>query len=128
MSGLVNEAISKLVSYALQTGLIQPHEKDWAVSPPAQVIETFLSLFREALKKSNDWYCKFSEESNCTRQNRIVKDIQWKAPTEYSGSDITIDLSKPEKASKAIATAKSLPTPAYSAVKCVQRMRATRAV
>ena len=29
---MIDNAISKLISYALQTGLIQPCEKDWAVN------------------------------------------------------------------------------------------------
>lgn len=29
---MVNDSVSKLIAYALQTGLIQPCEKDWAIN------------------------------------------------------------------------------------------------
>ena len=171
-----NEAISKLVSYALQTGLIQPCEKVWAVNTildvlkldsytepkrtwdperlelapildellddayrrgvltensvvyrdlfdteimgrltprPAQVIEKFQALYRESPEEATDWYYAFSQDTNYIRRDRIAKDIQWKAPTEYGDLDITINLSKPEKDPKAIAAAKSAPQSGY---------------
>ena len=169
-----DEAISKLISYALHTGLIQPCETTWAVNAvldalkldsfsgpeprgeavelapvleallddahrrgvleedsvvyrdlldtelmgrltprPAQVIETFQALYREDPKKATDWYYQFSQDTNYIRRDRIAKDMQWKAPTEYGELDITINLSKPEKDPKAIAAARNLPASAY---------------
>ena len=169
-----DEAISKLISYALHTGLIQPCETTWAVNTildalkldsyagpepqdeavelapvleallddahrrgvleedsvvyrdlldtelmgrltprPAQVIETFQALYREDPKKATDWYYQFSQDTNYIRRDRIAKDMQWKAPTEYGELDITINLSKPEKDPKAIAAARNLPASAY---------------
>ena len=169
-----DEAISKLVSYALHTGLIQPCETVWAVNTlldalkldsyagpeprdeevelapvleallddahqrgvleedsvvyrdlfdtelmgrltprPAQVIETFQALYREDPRKATDWYYKFSQDTNYIRRDRIAKDMQWKAPTQYGELDITINLSKPEKDPKAIAAARNLPASAY---------------
>ena len=171
---MMDNAISKLVTYALQTGLIQPCEKDWAVNTilnalkldsyadpgqdwgeveltpvleellddalrrgvltedsvvyrdlfdtelmgrltprPAQVIEKFQALYREAPQKATDWYYKFSQDTNYIRRDRIARDVQWKAPTQYGDLDITINLSKPEKDPKAIAAAKNLPASAY---------------
>ena len=171
---MIDNAVSKLVSYALQTGLIQPCERDWAVNTilgvlkldnytdpcqdwgevelapvleallddayqrgvltensvvyrdlfdtelmgrltprPAQVIETFQALYAEAPRKATDWYYKLSQDTNYIRRDRIAKDVQWKAPTEYGDLDITINLSKPEKDPKAIAAAKNLPASAY---------------
>ena len=167
-------AISKLISYALHTGLIQPCETTWAVNTvldalkldsyagpeprdeevelapvleallddahrrgvleedsvvyrdlldtelmgrltprPAQVIEKFQALYREDPKKATDWYYQFSQDTNYIRRDRIAKDMQWKAPTEYGELDITINLSKPEKDPKAIAAARNLPASAY---------------
>ena len=167
-------AISKLISYALHTGLIQPCETTWTVNTvldalkldsfagpeprdeavelalvleallddahqrgvleedsvvyrdlfdtelmgrltprPAQVIETFQALCREDPKKATDWYYQFSQDTNYIRRDRIAKDMQWKAPTEYGELDITINLSKPEKDPKAIAAARNLPAFAY---------------
>ena len=169
-----DEAISKLISYALHTGLIQPCETTWAVNTvldalkldsfagpeprdeavelapvleallddahqrgvleedsvvyrdlldtelmgrltprPAQVIERFQALCREDPKKATDWYYQFSQDTNYIRRDRIAKDMQWKAPTEYGELDITINLSKPEKDPKAIAAARNLPASAY---------------
>ncbi len=171
---MVDNAVAKLVAYALQTGLIQPCEKDWAVNTildalkldsyadpgqdwgqvelapvleellddahargvlsensvvyrdlfdteimgrltprPAQVIEEFQTLYKEAPQKATDWYYKFSQDTNYIRRDRIAKDVKWKAPTEYGDLDVTINLSKPEKDPKAIAAAKNLPASAY---------------
>ncbi len=171
---MVDNAVAKLVAYALQTGLIQPCEKDWAVNTildalkldsyadpgqdwgqvelapvleellddahargvlsensvvyrdlfdteimgrltprPAQVIEEFQTLYKEAPPKATDWYYKFSQDTNYIRRDRIAKDVKWKAPTEYGDLDVTINLSKPEKDPKAIAAAKNLPASAY---------------
>ncbi len=85
-----------------------------ALTPrPAQVIETFQALRAEDPKKATDWYYKFSQDTNYIRRDRIAKDMQWKAPTEYGELDITINLSKPEKDPKAIAAARNLPASAY---------------
>ncbi len=80
---------------------------------PAQVIEKFQALYAENPQKATDWYYKFSQDTNYIRRDRIAKDMQWKAPTEYGDLDITINLSKPEKDPKAIAAARNLPASAY---------------
>ena len=80
---------------------------------PAQVIEKFQALRAEDAKKATDWYYQFSQDTNYIRRDRIAKDMQWKAPTEYGELDITINLSKPEKDPKAIAAARNLPASAY---------------
>ena len=75
-----------------------------ALTPrPAQVIEKFQTLRAEDPQK----------DTNYIRRDRIAKDMQWKAPTEYGELDITINLSKPEKDPKAIAAARNLPASAY---------------
>ena len=169
-----DEAISKLVSYALHTGLIQPCETVWAVNTlldalkldsfagpeprdeevelapvlesllddahqrgvleedsvvyrdlfdtelmgrltprPAQVIEKFRALCAQSPRAATDWYYQFSQDTNYIRRDRIARDVQWKAETEYGQLDITINLSKPEKDPKAIAAARNLPASAY---------------
>ena len=85
-----------------------------ALTPrPAQVIDTFNHLYRQDPKAATDWYYKFSQDTNYIRRDRIAKDVQWKAETEYGELDITINLSKPEKDPKAIAAARNLPASAY---------------
>ena len=171
-----DQAIAKLISYALDRELIQPEEQIWAVNTllqvleldgcampeelpsmeegelpavldalmddayergvmkensivyrdlfdtrimgaltprPAQVIEKFQALREEDPQKATDWYYKFSQDTNYIRRDRIARDMQWKAPTEYGELDITINLSKPEKDPKAIAAARNLPASAY---------------
>ena len=171
---MIDQAVSKLAAYALQTGLIQENEYTWAINTildvlkldsytdpgqewgelelapileellddahargvlaensvvyrdlfdtgimgrltprPGQVIERFQILYEESPREATDWYYKFSQDTNYIRRDRIAKDIQWKAPTEYGELDITINLSKPEKDPKAIAAAKNLPASAY---------------
>lgn len=171
---MINEAISKLVTYALRTGLIEECETRWAVNTildvlkldnytdpqqewgeidlpavlnqlmddaytrgvltensivyrdlfdtelmgrltprPSQVIERFKSLCAEDSEKATDWYYKFSQDTNYIRRDRIAKDVQWKAETEYGVLDITINLSKPEKDPKAIAAALTMPASDY---------------
>ena len=80
---------------------------------PAQVIDTFQALYREDPKKATDWYYTFSQDTNYIRRDRIARDMQWKADTEYGEIDITINLSKPEKDPKAIAAARDLPASNY---------------
>lgn len=80
---------------------------------PAQVIERFQSLYRQNPQQATDWYYKFSQDTNYIRRDRIAKDMQWKADSEYGELDITINLSKPEKDPKAIAAARDLPVSDY---------------
>ncbi len=80
---------------------------------PAQVIEKFQALYRESPQAATDWYYQFSQDTNYIRRDRIARDMQWKAETEYGEMDITINLSKPEKDPKAIAAARNLPASNY---------------
>ncbi|OUN20983.1 UDP-glucose--hexose-1-phosphate uridylyltransferase [Flavonifractor sp. An82] len=80
---------------------------------PSQVIAKFRALCAQDPKAATDWYYKFSQDTNYIRRDRIAKDVQWKAQTEYGELDITINLSKPEKDPKAIAAARNLPASAY---------------
>ena len=80
---------------------------------PAQVIEKFQALYRESPRAATDWYYQFSQDTNYIRRDRIARDMQWKAETEYGEMDITINLSKPEKDPKAIAAARDLPVSNY---------------
>ena len=171
---MIDYAVSKLVTYALRTGLIEECETLWATNTildalkldsytapaqewgeihlaevldelmddayargvlqensvvyrdlfdtelmgrltprPAQVIRTFDERYQESPVKATDWYYKLSQDTNYIRRDRIAKDMQWKAPTEYGELDITINLSKPEKDPKAIAAARNLPASNY---------------
>ena len=80
---------------------------------PGQVRAKFAALRAWSPREATDWYYRFSCDTNYIRRDRIAKDVQWKAPTEYGDLDITINLSKPEKDPKAIAAARNLPAAAY---------------
>ena len=80
---------------------------------PAQVVDTFQTLYDASPERATDWYYKLSQDTNYIRRDRIAKDMQWKADTEYGELDITINLSKPEKDPKAIAAARDLPSSDY---------------
>ena len=169
-----NEAITKLVDYAVQEGLVEKNEFHWAVNTildvlklddytpvpwdhqqvalapvleallddahergvlaensvvyrdlfdtelmgrltprPSWVIEKFQYICHDDPKAATDWYYAFSQDTNYIRRDRIARDMQWKAPTEYGDLDITINLSKPEKDPKAIAAARDLPASDY---------------
>ncbi len=169
-----NEAITKLVDYAVQEGLVEENEYIWAVNTildalklddftpaapdsgtvelapvleallddaydrgvltensvvyrdlfdteimgrltprPSEVIDKFQKLCARDPKRATDWYYAFSQSTNYIRRDRIAKDVQWKAPTEYGELDITINLSKPEKDPRAIAAAKAAPPSGY---------------
>ena len=149
---MIDQAVSKLATYALRTGLIEESEYAWAVNTildvlkldsytdpgedwgeidlaavleellddahargvlaedsvvyrdlfdtelmgrltprPAQVIRTFQDLYAQDPRKATDWYYQFSQDTNYIRRDRIAKDVQWKAPTEYGELDITIN-------------------------------------
>ena len=172
---MMDREIQALVTYALDTGLIEPCERMWAVNTllealgldsytepetpaerpveltavltalmddahargvlkedsvvyrdlfdtmlmgrltprPAQVIDKFRALYAQSPETATNWYYQFSQDTNYIRRDRIARDVQWKAPTEYGQLDITINLSKPEKDPKAIAAARNLPVSAY---------------
>ena len=76
---------------------------------PGQVRAKFAALRAWSPREATDWYYRLSCDTNYIRRDRIAKDVQWKAPTEYGDLDITINLSKPEKDPKAIAAARNLP-------------------
>jgi len=124
LSGIVLEDVLKeLLDEACSRGIIEDSvvyrdlfdtELMGRLTPrPAQVIEKFHTLCAQSPETATNWYYKFSQDTNYIRRDRIAKDMQWKAPTEYGDLDITINLSKPEKDPKAIAAAKNLPASAY---------------
>ena len=81
--------------------------------PPREVIARFRELYAKNPIEATDWYYKFSQGTNYIRRDRIARDVQWKAQTDYGELDITINLSKPEKDPKAIAAARDLPASQY---------------
>ena len=171
---MVDKAVSKLVRYCMDTGLIEECERNWAINSvldvlklddytdtdpgeeelvlsdileellddaarrgvlehdsvvyrdmldtelmgrltprPAEVIRRFQLLYSQSPSAATDWYYGFSQDTNYIRRDRIARDVQWKAETEYGELDITINLSKPEKDPKAIAAARNAVASSY---------------
>ena len=74
---------------------------------PSEVRRQFGALLAQDPKKATDWYYAMSGATNYIRWNRIRKNMVWKAPTEYGDLDITINLTKPEKATTSLAAMKA---------------------
>lgn len=171
---MVDKAVSQLVRYCMDTGLIEECERNWAINSvldvlklddytdtdpgeeelvlsdileellddaarrgvlehdsvvyrdmldtelmgrltprPAEVIRRFQLLYSQSPSAATDWYYGFSQDTNYIRRDRIARDVQWKAETEYGELDITINLSKPEKDPKAIAAARNAVASSY---------------
>ena len=81
---------------------------------PSEVIHHFYDLYeKESSEAATDYYYKLSRDSDYIRRYRICKDRKWVTSTKYGDLDITINLSKPEKDSKAIAAAKNAKQSGY---------------
>ena len=112
----LEEIFADLLAFASENGIIDGSsivERDLfdtkligaITPPPSVVISKFNELYKDSPKKATDWYYDFSQNTDYIRRYRIVKDMKWKADTDYGEIDITINLSKPEKDPKAIAAA-----------------------
>lgn len=75
------------------------------IPSPSEIIRRFRQKYAGSPREATDWYYAFSGDTNYIRRDRIAKDVQWQAETEYGTLDITINLSKPEKDPRAIAAA-----------------------
>lgn len=119
----IAQTLDKICDYAVEKGIIENSivYRDLfdtkimgLLTPmPREVIANFKNLYEKSPKKATDWYYELSKNTNYIRTDRIKKDVQWKAQTDYGVIDITINLSKPEKDPKAIAAAKNMPASQY---------------
>ena len=81
---------------------------------PSEVIRTFWDKYEnESAQAATDYYYDFSRNSDYIRRYRVCKDRKWTTQTPYGELDITINLSKPEKDPKAIATARNAKQSGY---------------
>ena len=74
---------------------------------PAEARREFRSRLAQDPRSASDWYYHFSGATNYIRWDRIRRNLVWKAPTEYGDLDITVNLSKPEKATTSLAAVKA---------------------
>lgn len=110
------DCLNVLCDYAAETGLISDTiaARDLfdtklmgVLTPrPSEVIHKFRSLYAESPKAATDYFYKLSQDCNYIRRDRIAKDEHWTSMTKYGELEISINLSKPEKDPRDIATAK----------------------
>lgn len=121
--GELSEILADILKYAEEEGIVSDSITeqdlfdtkimDCLLGRPSEIIKKFETLYEKDKKEATDWYYDFSKATNYIRTDRIVKDVKWKAESEYGVLDITINLSKPEKDPKAIAAAKTLVQSGY---------------
>ena len=119
----LEEILAGLLDYACEKGLCDDNitARDLfdtkimgLLTPmPREVIRTFYEKYAADPVAATDWYYKLSCDTDYIRRYRIAKDMRWKYASEYGEIDITINLSKPEKDPKAIASAKNAPQSSY---------------
>lgn len=125
----VNEMLDTLTDYAISQGLCgdDPVSRDLfdtglmgCLTPrPSQVRQQFRALLAEDPKKATDWYYALSGATNYVRWDRIRRNMVWKAPTEYGELEITVNLTKPEKATTTGAAFQAASKAAASYPKCL---------
>ncbi|MGL5435311.1 MAG: UDP-glucose--hexose-1-phosphate uridylyltransferase [Lachnospiraceae bacterium] len=108
--------LQELLDYAAQKGLLKENNiiyrdlfdtriMNCLVPRPSETVRMFREAYQESPKAATDFYYKFSQDSDYIRRYRIARDIRWKVGSQYGNIDISINLAKPEKDPKAIASA-----------------------
>ena len=118
------QPLEALCDWAAERGLLSPDTQDardqfdtelmnCLMPRPSEVAAAFRELYARDKQAATDYYYHLSRASHYIRVDRVQKDKQWTAPTEYGDLVITINLSKPEKDPKAIAAARNAPQSGY---------------
>ena len=125
----VHALLDTLTDYAVAQGLCadDPTARDLfdtglmgCLTPrPSQVRQQFRALLAEDPKRATDWYYALSGATNYIRWDRIRRNMVWKAPTEYGELDITVNLTKPEKATTTGAAFQAAKQAAANYPKCM---------
>ena len=120
----LQEILGHLCDYAYEHGVIDGNTAAYRdlldtelmgllIPAPSEVISRFREKYAVSPEAATGWYYAFSGDTNYIRRDRIAKDVQWPAETDYGTLDITINLSKPEKDPKAIAAAAKIKAGGY---------------
>lgn len=113
----ITEILSKILEYAVSINLINNTitEKDLFDSKimaqlmprQSEIINKFNKLKKaEGVTAATDYFYKISQASNYIRMDRVLKNKHWKAKSDFGETEITINLSKPEKDPAEIAAEK----------------------
>lgn len=115
--------LKELTDYAVQAGLIEDDITlrdlfDTALmgclTPrPSEVRRIFREKYDKDPVSATDYYYRFSQDTNYIRTDRIAKNLCWKAQTSYGEMDITVNLSKPEKATTSLSAFKAAKNTGY---------------
>lgn len=119
------ELLEPILEWAYKTGRIKNNtvtERDLLdtkimgclTARPSTVIHEFTQIEKEQNSiGATKWFYQYSKDTHYIRQDRIKKNLNWKAETPYGELEITINLSKPEKDPKEIAAAKLVKSSNY---------------
>ena len=117
------DLLDAMLDYAVEKGLCEDTVTDRdlfdtrimnTIMPrPSEVVSSFESLYKEDPQKATDWYYGLSIHSNYIRKSRTDKNINYICNYKYGDSQISINLSKPEKDPKEIAKAKLVKASGY---------------
>ncbi|MBQ6030744.1 MAG: UDP-glucose--hexose-1-phosphate uridylyltransferase [Oscillospiraceae bacterium] len=118
-----HECLEILTDYAVKNGLCENEVvfRDLfdtglmsCLTPrPSEVRRSFRERYAQSPQAATDWYYGFARATNYIRTDRIAKNLVWKAATEYGDLDITVNLSKPEKATTSLAAFKAAKKSGY---------------
>ncbi|MCE5285226.1 MAG: UDP-glucose--hexose-1-phosphate uridylyltransferase [Pelosinus sp.] len=119
----IPQLLDQLVLYACREKIIEEifDEKeilaakimDVFMPKPSGINHKFYEKYQENPREATAWFYALSQNSNYIQTERIAKNINYKAATEYGELDITINLSKPEKNPQDIAKAKTVQSTEY---------------
>ncbi|WP_078410217.1 UDP-glucose--hexose-1-phosphate uridylyltransferase [Priestia abyssalis] len=119
------EIVEKIVDWAAENGRLKENTVTYRdlldtkimacfVPLPSEINRRFFECYeKEGAEASTKAFYQFSKDVHYIRTDRIGKNEQWLARTEYGDLEITINLSKPEKDPKAIAAAKNMKQSSY---------------
>ena len=117
------EILEKLTDYGVKKGLccdtaesrdiFDTRLMNCLTPRPAEVERMFWENYAQSPRKAADFFYKFSGDVNYIRRDRIKRDRRWKYQSKYGELDISINLSKPEKDPRDIASAGKSAVTAY---------------
>lgn len=115
--------LQEMTDYAVAEGLIEDDITlrdlfDTAImgclTPrPSEVRKTFYKKYDKDPRLATEYYYHLSRSTNYIRTDRIAKNLCWKSETEYGDIDITINLSKPEKATTSLSAFRAAKNTGY---------------
>ena len=111
------DLLTEMMDYAVENGIMQEDGivyrdlfdtkiMSCLVGRPSEIIRRFHEEYEKSPEAATDFFYKFSQDTDYIRRYRVCRDEKWVTPTKYGDLDITINLSKPEKDPKAIASAR----------------------